>query len=126
MQIENQKSKIKNRPPRAFLVMDVIWGITLATVLLMVLTAAVVKQNKAQQRLAQHRTASRDAEAALLALQSGQPLPQTAAVKLEKLPDPAPAGRTWVRLTVTEPNVEGASAQLVGLVNVTATSGGIH
>ncbi|HUO10255.1 MAG TPA: hypothetical protein VM008_18255 [Phycisphaerae bacterium] len=122
MKIENGKPKIENRP-RAFLVMDVLCGITLATILLMVLTAAVVKQNKAQRQLAQHRTASRTAEAALLALQSGQPLPQNAGIKLEKLPTPAPAGRTWIRLTLTEQN---ASAQLVGLVNVTATSGGIH
>jgi hypothetical protein len=122
MQIENRKSKIENRPPRAFLVMDVIWGITLATLLLMVLTAAVVKQNKAEARLAQHRTATRDAEAALLALQSGQPLPQVADVKLEKLPDPAPTGRTWVRLTLTEQNAEG-STQLVGLVKADTLEG---
>ena len=100
------------------MLMDVIWGIVLATAVLMMLTVAIVKQSKAQTQLARDRTATRAAEDALLALQCGDPLP--AGATLEKLPDPAPAGHTWIRLHVTD---NGRPAELVGLINADA---GVH
>ena len=106
------------RVPRGLLVMDVVWGIVLATLLLMVLTAAVVKQGKAERQLARNRAAVRSAEDALLALQSGQQLPTGA--QLEKIPAAAPQGKTWVRVHVTE---QGAPAELVGLITTDAAQG---
>lgn len=99
------------RPSRGLMVLDVVWGIVLATALLMALTVAVVKQDKAQLQRARARAASRAAEDALLALQAHQPLPPGATV--EHLADAAPAGHTWIRVHVT---TDGRPASLVGLI----------
>src|SRR5271170_5575919 len=95
----------------AFLVMDVVWGLAIAMVLLMAMTVAVVKQARAQRQLAETRAANRSAEAALLALEAGQPAPSV--VHVEKIPADAPAGRAWVKVRVDE---HGAAGELVGLV----------
>jgi hypothetical protein len=100
------------------MVMDVLWGTILATALLMMLTVSVVRQTKAQKQLTRDRTASRAAEDALLALQAGEPLP--AGATMDKLPDAAPAGRTWIRVHAT---FEGRPADLVGLVKADAAQG---
>ena len=98
------------------MVMDVLWATVLATALLMMLTVAIVKQAKAQSRLARdaHRL-PRPPRTPSLALQCGEPLP--AGASMEKLPDTAPAGRTWVRVHVTD---QGHPAELVGLITADA------
>jgi type II secretory pathway pseudopilin PulG len=110
-----RKSK---RPPRGFLILDTVAGIVLALFLLMVMTVAVVKQERRQRELSEMRAAARAAEAALLALQSGAPLP--AGAKLTPLPsDPIPS-RQWVQITATTGT---HTSTLVGLINA-PTAGG--
>jgi hypothetical protein len=100
---------------RGFLSFDVVAGLSLALLLLTMLATLVVKQRQAENRLAATRSAMRAAETALLQLQVGQTAP--ADVQLERLPDAAPPGKAWVRLTIPRSEHQPA-ASLVGLLSV--------
>jgi type II secretory pathway pseudopilin PulG len=106
------------KAPRGILVMDVVWGILLAMALLMAMTVAVVKQSRAERQLSATRAASRTAEEALLALETGQRVPPGTTV--EKIAADAPRGRAWVRVKVSG---HGAAGELVGLVKADAVEG---
>jgi len=77
--------------------MEAAWSLGLALLLLMIMTVMVMQQNKAEMKLSLIRSASRATETALLELKAGKPLP--AGFQLEKLPDKAPQGYAWVRVT---------------------------
>ena len=121
MKTQNSNPGPRDAHPGGFLVMDAVWGIAIATVLLMAMTVAVVKQARAQRQLAETRAANRAAEAALLAIEAGQPLP--AAIHIEKLPADAPPGHAWIKVRVDD---HGAAGELVGLVKADSLEGGIR
>jgi hypothetical protein len=89
--------------------MDAVLALVILGVLLMMLTATTAQQAKGERKLAATRAAVRAAEAALLTLQAGG---APAGVRVDRLPDAAPAGFAWVR--VSRPDAPATS--LVGLV----------
>lgn len=107
---------LSTRRSRGFLLMDTLMGIAIATALLMAMTAAVIHQDRAERHLAAVRAAARSAESALLSLQDGQTPPDA---RTQRLPDPAPPGQTWIRLTVPASG-DLPAASLTGLVPTAA------
>jgi hypothetical protein len=110
----------RRRRQRGFLAVDAVIGIGIVLVLLMMLSAAIAKERHAERGMADRRAAVRQAETALFELQAGEAAPP--GVRMEKLPDAAPAGYAWMR--VTEPAAgDLPAANLVGLVPI-AQGGG--
>jgi hypothetical protein len=98
--------------------MDAILGLTLIGAIALVLLVSINRQRVAEYRLADHRAAVYKAEAALLAMQAGQPVDAInngdERLAIVRLPDAAGnANSVWVRATAT---VRGRSASLVGQV----------
>jgi hypothetical protein len=107
-----------------FLLMDVVVGTAIAIALLISMSVAVSRQFQGERRLAMTRAATRQIEADMLGLQSGQSLP--AEERLTRLTDPAPAGRTWVRLdraTTGSGSTALPAVSLVGLVPASVAAG---
>ena len=101
---------------RAFFAADTIIGIAVVAVLLATLSASMLRQQRAMDRLAESRQRVRLAEQTLTALQTSTSLPkppENVTVTVTPLDSPAAgAGCTWVRVSVTR----GARTQvLVGL-----------
>jgi type II secretory pathway pseudopilin PulG len=114
----NRRPHYPRPSPRGFLVLDTVAGILLAGFLLTVMTVAVVKQTRRERELSETRAAARAAETAMLALESGAPLP--AGAHLTRLPEPPLGPRQWVQISATA----GAHTfALVGLVDVKAAGG---
>jgi hypothetical protein len=80
------------------MLMDALFAILLVTILLTALIIATAHQRKATRALDDRRAAYRLAEDAANALLARQPLPASATVSY--LPDPAPAGHAWARVSV--------------------------
>ena len=97
---------------RAFVVMDTLLSILAISILLMLVTMAVVKQARATRELAASREALRACEETLARLQARMP-PPADAVQATDLPAPAPDGLKWVQVTATR---QGHHATLTGLV----------
>jgi hypothetical protein len=104
---------------RGFITMDIIFAIGIAMLLLMLMTATVIKQRKAEKGLSAMRTAVRNVEEALLALQTGGEVPPT--VKVEALDGKAPAGYRWVRVSMP-PSERLPPSSLVRLIKTAARS----
>ena len=96
--------------PRAFVAMETLLATIGMLGLLMTVSVAVARQQRATRELAATRAAVRTAEDTLALLQIRQPAP--AGITIVDLPDPAPAGRKWVQVTAAS---EGRHATLVGL-----------
>jgi len=73
----------------------------------MLMSAMIARQNKAEQKLAQIRNATRATESALLQLQAGDLIPADE-FKIERFATPAPPGHMWIRI----------NNDLVGLVPI--------
>ena len=99
-----QTSRRRRRVRRAFFAADTIIGIGVVAVLLATLSAAMLRQQRASDRLAESRQAVRLAEQTLTALQTSQPRPAPPAnvtVTVTPLDAPTAApGCIWVRVTV--------------------------
>ena len=109
-----RKPKLSPTPQRrrgAFL-MEAIFALGVATVILFAMSSSVGRLHKTQLQLSQRRAAIRRVETGLLMLQSGQPADQD--LILERLPTTAPAGKIWVRLST--PAGDAPAQSLVGLV----------
>ena len=106
---------------------DVIAGLLILVVLTATLATSLARQDRAAQKLADSRAATRLAEQPLPALQTGRapPTPEEGTaidiVPLEPGDAAPPAGRAWVRVTVTR---NGRSSSLIGLTRADAAGGG--
>ena len=99
---------------------DTIMAIAIVAILLVVLTAAVTRQRKASDRLADSRDAMRIAEQTVTALQTGQsvPTPPGVTLRVQKLDTASDVSRcVWVTVTVTKGT---SSRELIGLVRADA------
>ena len=99
-------------------------ALVILIVLAAALTMAIGRQNRASQRLAESREATRLAERTLTTLQAGQPPPaplEGAIIEIAPLHAASEVpGCTWVRIRVTN---NGHAAGLVGLVRSTPSAG---
>jgi hypothetical protein len=105
-------------PPtrRAFLLADVLVGLSIVAMLAGLLAVAVNRQHMAAQRLADLRSAQRLAENVLLNLQHHQPVPTApadATIQIDRTTTgTAPTGFTW---TIVQTRVNAESTKLIGL-----------
>jgi len=84
---------------RAFMLPDVIVGIAIVAVLLVIMTVVLSRQQQAAAALAEHRRATRAAEAALIDLQMGHALEQGKSISTRDVAGvPAPAGYRWIQV----------------------------
>ena len=100
--------------------LDTVMAIAIVAILLIVLTAAVTRQRKAADRLADSRDAMRLAEQTMTSLQSGRAVTQApgGGIRVEKLDTPSDLPQcAWARVTVTRGN---SSRELIGLVRADA------
>jgi len=106
----------RRRRRRGWVIVDIITGLIILMVLLVTLSAAMARQRRGEQKLADTRAAMRLAEQTATALQLAQPPPAPAEGEtIEILPiQPADgiAGKSWVRIRVTQ---KGRTATLVAL-----------
>lgn len=93
-----------------FVTMDVVMALLIIGTLITALVISTARQRKATDQLAAQRAATRQVEESLALLYTGQH--PTSNVLVEDLPDPAPPGTRWVRVSATE---HGTTASLVGL-----------
>lgn len=100
------------RSRRAAFLMEALFALGLATILLFAISSSVGRLHKTQLQLSQRRAALRRLETGLLTLQTGQPIDRD--LLLERLSTTAPAGKTWVRLST--PAGDAPAQSLVGLV----------
>ena len=107
-------------PRRGLFLADVVIGLALLTVVAVLFTVAVGRQRRAGQRLADHREATRLAEAALTSLQAGraaapQPPATDAVVTVREVVDAAPSSPNtrWAEARV---EYHGRTVTLVGPV----------
>jgi len=111
------------RARRAFLLADVIVGLSIVALLAGILAVAVNRQYVARQRLADSRSAERLAEYVLLSLQHNQPVPPApadATIEIHRAAGGiAPAGFAW---TIVQTHVNSESAKLIGLTPATERS----
>ena len=104
---------------------DIITGLIILMVLLVTLTAAMARQRRGEQKLADTRSAMRLAEQTATALQLGQSPPapgegETIEV-LAIQPAEGIAGKSWVRIRVTQ---NGRTATLVAVAPTPSSGGG--
>jgi hypothetical protein len=97
---------------RGFLTIDAVAGLILLTTLAVVLATAIGQRVRAANRLADSRTASRLAEAALFDLQQNRPPPAGVGVR-HLLPGREDDVLQWVQVTAT---VNGRTVALTGAV----------
>jgi hypothetical protein len=91
-------------------------GLILVAALASALAVAAGRQRRSITRLADSRAAVHLADRSMVALQTSRTLPEASAdeqVAVVPLPDDAPPGQQWVRVTAT---VRGRSFELVGIV----------
>lgn len=96
---------------RGFLFADVMIGLALMVMIAVALVSAKSAYARFDRKLAEQRTADRMAEAVLVDLQRGRPLPEGA--RLVQLDTDAPGGLRWV--TVEMP-YNGRIGKISGLV----------
>jgi hypothetical protein len=108
---------VKSR--RAFIAIDFIVGFALLAFLGTLLVISLSKMHRSSDRMAEDRAMFRDAESALLDLQSGKSN-EAKDVKFRPIAGDAPAGRAWVEVTLTR---DGREASLAGLVPQSAIGG---
>jgi len=105
---------------RGIMLLDSMIGLGIIAVLIIVLSVAMTRQQRASRALAERRVAIRAAEAALSRMQTGQSFPEglfDAHLTLQTLPDRStPAGYQWVRI---EAKVNRQQSDLIGLVPAT-------
>lgn len=104
------------RAAPAFFTTDALVGLIIVAALAAALAVAAGQQRRSVTRLSDSREAIHLADRAMVLLQTGRPVPAAAAderVDVEPLPDDAPGGQRWVRVTAT---VRARSFELVGLV----------
>jgi len=111
--------RIRSTRP-GFMMLDSLLAVLIATALLISLTIAIGTMRRSERRMADDRAASRRLEDAMTALQTSGKI--DAGIQREDLPG-APAGYTWVRLTIpAQPRQPAVS--LVGLVPQHQAEGG--
>jgi hypothetical protein len=89
------------------------FGIGLLGLITFLIVAGVGGQQRAAQRLADTRAATRLAEDALVALRAGAAAPAKEEVQLTRLADAAPEGFVWVRSAARSGM---AQVQVLGLI----------
>jgi type II secretory pathway pseudopilin PulG len=103
---------------RGWMMLEAITAVCLLSMMAMLLTVALRQQERGLKQLAEARAASRAAEAALTAMQSGQSRAVVesgeAKISVTELPEPSDAaGMEWVRVHA---DLAGRQAELIGLV----------
>ncbi len=109
---------------RGFVMADILLGLAIVGLLAIGLTVVLNRQERASQILADSRDATRLAERAVTALQSGRPLPPDDAQQqtgVRRLPDPAPTGQAWVEVSA---RVRGREVSLVALIPASSAPAG--
>ena len=103
------------RRARGFFTTDALVGLLIVAALSAALAVGAGRHRRATLRLDDTREASHLAERALVALQTGRPVPAHVAdarLVVQTLPDPAPVGHRWVEVSAT---VRDRSSSLIGL-----------
>ncbi len=116
-------------PRSGYVFVDALFAILIMTTLAGVLIAAIHGEETSSKYMDDSRAATRLAESALTALQTGQQVPKPAnssqRITLRVLPtSPQLAGQSWV---LVRGSVKGRAAELIGLVPQTSpatTQGG--
>ncbi len=109
---------------RGWVFIDVVMAMILVSLIATMLGAAANWHQRALTHLSDSRSATRLAESAILSMQSGQALSQSAdaALTIHKLSDSSDVpGKTWVEVDAT---VGNRRASLVGLVPQNTLPGG--
>ena len=114
-----------------YVLADAVMALGIVLILLAVLTAAVSRQRRGSERLAESRAAIRLAEETITALQTGAAppaAPEGMSVRVRPLEVKpgglqTPSGCTWVDVQVTYTN--GRASNLSGLVRADAAKGAI-
>jgi hypothetical protein len=88
-----------SRCRRAFMLLDMVLAVGIATVLLISLSVAVGTHRRAERRMAEARAVNRQLEAGLLALQSGGKADPD--LRVERLGN-GPDNRVWVRVALRQ------------------------
>jgi len=110
------------RHRRGWVFVDVLMGMILITLIAAMLAAAAGWQQRALRHLADARAATRTAESALLAMQSGRALAPNAGVHVLRLLTVSNVpGEIWVQVDADQ---NGRAATLVGLVPQNALPAG--
>jgi hypothetical protein len=107
----------------AFMLADVVIGLIVLTLVAVIFTSAVGRQQKAARRLGAQREAVRIAEAVLTGLQTHAATPRgddETTISIREMPSVRPSGRTkWAEVSV---NHRGRVATLVGAVPASAAT----
>jgi Tfp pilus assembly protein PilX len=101
---------------KAFFTLDVLMALGVLAILMVVLAAAMSRQQRAVAGLADSRRATREAESTLCQIQAGLSVPTAPAdekVQMRPLDGAAPPGQRWVQIEVI---AAGRHATLSGLV----------
>ena len=105
---------------RGIMLLDALIALGVVAILILVLSVAMTRQQRASRALAEHRRAIRAAEAGLSRMQAGQDLPENLFdARLSQQPvnsSAAPAGYHWIRI---EAKVDRQQSDLIGLVPAT-------
>lgn len=105
---------------RGIMLLDALIGLAVVAVLIIVLSIAMTRQQRAGSALAEHRRAIRAAEAAMTRMQAGEQFPpELFDAQLSQQPiasNAAPAGYHWIRI---EAKVNRQQSTLIGLVPAT-------
>jgi type II secretory pathway pseudopilin PulG len=115
----------KRQQYRGFLLADSLMALAVVVILTMTLTVAATRQQRASAHLADSRATMRLAEATILAMQTGQPLPpapegMTISVRRAAASQAPPGGCTWAIISVAH----GAhTTELIGLVRAGSLKG---
>ena len=105
----------KRRVARGFLLVDAVVALTMAGLLILSITAAIIQFHDAQRGMAVKRAGERRLESTLLAMQTGGSAEKDVAV--ERLSDAAAPGHVWVRVSLREGETPAVrKLTLVGLV----------
>jgi len=94
--------------------MDTVAAMVLLSFMAGVLAVAVNRQQTGLRRLENSRAAARLAESALISLQDGRVLPQSAdgRINMRRLATASPSNMAWMKVTAI---VQGRSVELIGL-----------
>lgn len=102
---------------RGIMLLDAMIALGIVAILILVLSIAMARQQRASRALAEHRRAIRAAEAAMMRMQAGQDLPDNLFdVQLSQQPlasNTAPAGYHWIHI---EAKADHQQSDLIGLV----------
>jgi type II secretory pathway pseudopilin PulG len=119
------RQRHRRRRRAGWIMLDMITGLIILLVLIATFSAALLRQQRGQQKLADTRAAMRLAEETASLLQLGQAPPappEGESIEVVPLSSPdqtPPAGHAWVRIRVTN---NGRTATLVALARSSPTT----